>query len=285
MKFLFSVIVFIGVASLCGGIAVIVYRRRTIEVLRGFAAEKLTGKVKEAASYIKDHLVMLNKKFTGMKRYGEVNNNLSILNLDIRVSKEYFVLIEECSITGVLLICLLLTGDLAISLCFAAASFFAPYYLLKSRVMRKKEAIVRELPDAFDIIGANIEGGLSLSASLRRYAAKAGSDFGAELYAAIKKMELGSGFEDAMRSMDTKLGIRELNSFINAFVQAEKSGGSIKEIIKGHAAEIRNKRFQYLKKKAHEAPVKLLIPLLLFIFPVIFIVLFGPVVIKLLNGI
>ena len=101
----------------------------------------------------------------------------------------------------------------------------------------------------------------------------------------IKNTQLGKSFGDSMREMDEKLSVKELSGFINAFLQADKLGGNVKEIIKGQAAEIRQKRFQYLKKKAHEAPVKLLIPLMLFIFPVIFIVLFAPIVIKLIQGI
>jgi tight adherence protein C len=88
-----------------------------------------------------------------------------------------------------------------------------------------------------------------------------------------------------MRKFEEKISLPELTGFIDAVIQADKMGGSIKEIIKAQAAEIRQKRFQYLKKKAHEAPVKLLIPLMLFIFPVIFIILFAPIVIKLIQGI
>jgi tight adherence protein C len=97
-------------------------------------------------------------------------------------------------------------------------------------------------------------------------------------------MQLGQSSEDAMRDLDRKLEMKEVTSFVNAFLQAEKMGGNVKKIIKDQAEEVRKRRFQHLKKLAHEAPVKLLIPLMIFIFPVIFIVLFGPIIIKLMQG-
>ena len=78
--------------------------------------------------------------------------------------------------------------------------------------------------------------------------------------------------------------LKEISNFTNVFIQAEKMGGNIKKILKGQAEDLRNKRFQELKRKAYQAPVKLLIPLIIFIFPVIFIVLFGPIVLKLMSG-
>jgi tight adherence protein C len=284
MKILFVILVFISAAALTGSLAVIIYRQRTLKLLQGVAAINLINRIKESIVFVREHIIKLNRKFTSAKRYAQAADMLSKLNMADKITVEYFAFIEESAVLITLLLCLLLIGDPLLSVVFAAAAFFAPYFLLKSGVERKKDGILKEMPDAFDIIAANIEGGLSLNMAMNRYVVKSKSGFGAELLTALKKVQLGKSFEAALEEMDERLGIRELTSFINAFVQAEKMGGNIKEIIKNQSEEIRKKRFQYLKKKAHEAPVKLLIPLLLFIFPVIFIVLFGPIVIKLMQG-
>jgi tight adherence protein C len=170
------------------------------------------------------------------------------------------------------------------SVSVAAGGYFVPWLVLKAKVREKEAAILSELPDALDIIAANIEGGLSLNMAVSRYVLRNRNVFSDELLFVIKKMQLGRASEEAFREMDKKLDMKETTSFVNAFLQAEKTGGNVKKIIKEQAEEMRKRRFQYLKKLAHEAPVKLLIPLMIFIFPVIFIVLFGPIIIKLMQG-
>lgn len=156
--------------------------------------------------------------------------------------------------------------------------------ILKEKVKQKNENILKEMPDAIDIISANIEGGISLTNALKRYVERNQNVFSEELKIVLNKINFGKSFSEALKEMDEKLNLSEITGLVNAFIQADKYGGNVKDIIKAQGDEIRAKRFQYLKKKAHEAPVKLLIPLMIFIFPVIFIVLFGPVVIKLMTG-
>ena len=285
MVFIFSILVFLSVSALAGGVAMIIYRQMALRELKGAqAGPGHVHRIKEALKSIEGHILKLNSRFTGAKRYARAEEMLDMLGMSQKISREYFAFIEEISALGTLLLCLLFISDPVISSGFAIAAFFAPYFLLKSRLERKKEEILKEMPDAFDVIAASIEGGLSLNMSMYRYASRSKSAFAGELLTALKKVQLGKSFEESLRSMEQRLAICELTAFVNAFVQAEKMGGNVREIIKNQSEEIRKKRFQYLKKKAHEAPVKLLIPLLLFIFPVIFIVLFGPIVIKLLQG-
>lgn len=284
MKFLFSVFMFIAVASGFGGLGVIFYRQSMIRKLKGEKVTSFFARIKEVFFSLKKHLKFLNFYFTRNKFYDEIGQSLKVINYEKRMDKEEFLFIQEIFSVVFFVLFLYVINDVVPALILCALGFFIPVIILKIKVGDKRKNILKELPDGMDIIAANIESGLSINQAISRYANKNKNLFSEELQLILQKVQFGRSFEEALRELDVKLGIKEITSFINSFIQAEKTGGNIKKIIKDRAEEIRKKRFQFLKKQAYEAPVKLLIPLILFIFPVIFIVLFGPVIIKILNG-
>ncbi len=284
MKLLFTLLLFTAGASFAGAFALIIYRQNAMRALQGHKTPELYNKIKEVFGFLRSYAVKMNLILVKNTRYVNITGLLAKINYEDKISPEYFLFIEQTAVIAVFCLVYTVSGDVLISLGFALFAFFIPELLLRSKVRKKQDDILKEMPDAFDIIGANIEGGLSLNMAMARYSSRSKCPFAGELNTVIKKTQLGKSFSESMRELDEKLSIKELSGFANAFIQADKMGGNLKEIIKGQAAEIRQKRFQYLKKKAHEAPVKLLIPLMLFIFPVIFIVLFAPIVIKLMQG-
>ena len=284
MKLLFTLFIFAAVASLSGALSLIIYRQKAMRALSGHRTPELLKKIWDVFGYLKTYAVKMNSNLVKNRRYSNITGLLNKINSGDKITPEYFLFIEQTAVIAVFCVVYALAGELTVSLGAAVLAFFVPELLLKSKVRQRLDGILKEMPDAFDIIGANIEGGLSLNMAVARYGMRSKCAFAYELNQAIMKTQLGKSFSAAMRELDEKLGVKELSGFVNAFIQADQMGGNVKEIIKGQAAEIRQKRFQYLKKKAHEAPVKLLIPLMLFIFPVIFIVLFAPIVIKLMQG-
>lgn len=284
MKFLFLVFVFISVASGFGGLGIIFYRQSMIKKLKGEKTILFFGRIKDAIFSLKKHLKSLNFYFTKNKFYDGIRQSLIVINYENRMEKEEFLFLQEFISVIFFILFLHIFNNLVLALILCIFGFFVPVVILQTKVRNKRENILKELPDGMDMIAANIESGLSINQAIFRYANKNKNLFSEELQFILQKVQLGRSFEEALRELDEKLGIKEISFFVNSFIQAEKSGGNIKKIIKDQAEEIRKKRFQYLKKKAYEAPVKLLIPLILFIFPVIFIVLFGPIVIRILNG-
>jgi tight adherence protein C len=283
MEMIAAVLMTAAAACLAGGLAIIIYRQKALQELGGGGStfgERLRG----MGTFAWKEAVKANKVFTGNRRYERVTSKLKKLDLEDRFSRESFLLIEQMAALLFFLTALILSGDALLSLACGAAGFFVPGLVLSAGVRDKEAAVQRELPDALDIIAANIEGGLSLNTALSRYAAGNRNAFSGELLQALRAMQLGKNSEEAMHGMELKLGMPDVTSFVHAYLQAEKTGGNVKKIIKDQAGEVRKRRFQALKKLAHEAPVKLLIPLMIFIFPVIFIVLFGPIVIKMMQG-
>jgi len=284
MKILFSIFSFIVASTGFAAIGIMLYRQSAIKKLKGEKTQSVFYKIKDFFSYIKKHIKLINFNFTENRFYNNINQLLKIINFENKIDKQEFLFIQQIFLVVFFVLSLLLFNEFTLSLILCVFGFYLPFLILKAKVNKKQQEIVKELPDAIDVIAANIEGGLSINQAIYKYANTNKNLFAEELQLVLKKIKLGKSFEEVMHELDEKFTIKEITSFVNSFIQAEKTGGNIKKIIKDQAEEIRKKRFQYLKKKAYEAPVKLLIPLILFIFPVIFIVIFGPIIIKMLNG-
>jgi len=291
MAIILTIIIFISTASCAYAIAIIMHRQKTLKAIQGQFYASYYSKAKDFMLYLKDNILAANKKLAIGKRYRNISFDIQKLNLENKLTTENFLLLQRISAIAMFIIGLLLCDSVVLGIVAGIFGFFIPQLLLKNKVSEKQELILKELPDAIDIITASIEGGLSLSQAISRYAEegdktgqKTKNEFAKEMAVTIKKIQLGKSFEEALTELSARWKMKEMDSFSNIFIQAEKMGGNIKEILRAQAEEMRNKRFQALKKKAYEAPVKLLIPLLLFIFPVVFIVLFGPIVIKLMQG-
>jgi tight adherence protein C len=263
---------------------VILFRQDSIRKLKGEAGEGATAKFMALLAYARQAFTGFNGRFSGGKRYKQAAFMLAKTGMNSRMGLMDFMLAEQAAAAGIFAVCVAATSDIFLSLAAGAAGFFLPWMTLKSKVRKKEEAILAELPDALDIIAAGIEGGLSLNASLARYASGYRNAFSDEISLAVRQMQLGRSSSEALGEMEAKLDMKEVSSFTGSYLQAEKTGGNVKKVIKAQADEVRKQRFMRLKKQAHEAPVKLLIPLMIFIFPVVFIVLFGPIIIKLMSG-
>ncbi|MBN2754438.1 MAG: type II secretion system F family protein [Candidatus Goldbacteria bacterium] len=277
---------FIGVCAAFFMYAAGMITERRSAVLQITAGRKLTvsGRIIEFASYLKSGILKFNSKFSGVSRYIKINSVLQKLDLDKKYSTVSFIYTEEIAALCVFTLILAVFGDIYFAVFFGICAFFIPSMILNSKLRKKNDSIFKELPDALDIICAFIEGGLSVSRAVCRYPEKTKGVFAGEIAMAAKKMKLGKSFQEVMSELEERIDVKEVSSALSAFIRADKSGGNVRDIVRAQADEARKKRFMQMKKKAHEAPVKLLFPLMVFIFPVIFMVLFGPIIIKLMSG-
>jgi tight adherence protein C len=151
-----------------------------------------------------------------------------------------------------------------------------PKIWLDNQVRYRQKVILKSLPDAFDLITTCVEAGLGLDAALARVAEKVAGPFGEELAIALREVSLGKLRRDALRELAERTGVPDLTSFINAVVQAETMGTSIAMVLRVQAEQMRTKRRQRAEQQAQQAPVKMMFPLILCIFPSLFIVILGP---------
>jgi tight adherence protein C len=162
--------------------------------------------------------------------------------------------------------------------------FFYPDIWVRERRKKQVDAILRTLPAYLDFITMAVEAGLNFSGAIEQARKKApAGPLVIEFGIVLRDLRAGISRAQALRRMADRLDIAEVRSFVNAVIQAEKLGSSLASVLKIQAEQRRNERFQRAEKKAMEAPVKLIGPLVLFIFPTTFIVLAFPIVVKLLE--
>lgn len=162
--------------------------------------------------------------------------------------------------------------------------FVFPDIWLSDTRKRRNADVIRTLPTYLDFITMCVEGGLNLQGALGQAMEKAApGPLRNEFSVVLRDLRSGLSRADALRRMAERLDIPEITSFISSIVQAEKMGASMASVLRVQSEQRRNERFQRAEKMAMEAPIKLVGPLILFIFPVTFIVLGFPIAMKFLG--
>jgi tight adherence protein C len=162
-----------------------------------------------------------------------------------------------------------------------------PYVLLKLEG-RRQEQIRRSLPDALDLLVVCVEAGISLDAAILRVAKDlmyVHPELAKELLVVSRKTNAGMTREDALRGLWDRTGVEEVRALVASLVQSEKWGSSSSRVLRVSAETLRRKRRHSAERRAATAPLKMIVPMALFIFPALFIVILGPAVIQILDGI
>lgn len=174
------------------------------------------------------------------------------------------------------------TNALLLGLLFG---YFYPDIWLSDVRGRRAKAVQRTLPSYLDFITMAVEAGLNMTGAISQAMDKGPpGPLKHEFYMVVRDLRSGLPRADALRRMEARLQMVEISSFVGTVIQAEKMGASLGAALRGQAEQRRVERFQRAEKLAMEAPVKLIGPLMMFIFPVTFIVLGFPIVMKFLNS-
>ncbi len=161
-------------------------------------------------------------------------------------------------------------------LLFTVIGFFFPQLWLQGRINSRQKDIRRAMPDALDLLTICVEAGLGFEAAMSKVSEKWQTELSIALLRAIREIQLGKARRDAMRDMAERIGIPEMTSFVAAIIQSEILGVSLSKVLRIQSDQMRVKRRQRAEEEAHQAPIKMIIPLALLIFPSIFIILLGP---------
>ncbi|HOP48899.1 MAG TPA: type II secretion system F family protein [Desulfobacteraceae bacterium] len=159
----------------------------------------------------------------------------------------------------------------------------SPYLWLYEKKKQRQENIRISMPDIVDMLSLSVEAGLAFNTSVLKVCDIFREDkdpFVVELYLMDQNIKLGRSREEALKIMAERVDIMELDSFVSTLIQAEKMGSSIASALKSQAERMRSERFMKAEKIGAQASQKLLIPMMIFIFPIIFIIIFGPYLIK-----
>jgi tight adherence protein C len=177
-----------------------------------------------------------------------------------------------------------LIQKLGISLFFLVFGWLLPRTWLKGQVKSRQKQVIKALPDSLDLVTTCVEAGLGLDAALARVAEKTEGPFAEELQRMLRDVAMGKLRRDALTELHQRVGVDELTNFINSVIQAEQLGVGIAQVLRVQSDQLRTKRRQRAEKAAHEAPIKMLFPLVFFIFPAFLIVILGPAVIRIATN-
>lgn len=166
----------------------------------------------------------------------------------------------------------------------AVLGFYLPDLMLKSRIDRRQDAVRKAMPDALDLLTICVEAGLGFEAALQKVYEKWDNEISRAFGRVIREIQLGKVRREALRDMAERLGIAEMTSFVAAVIQSEQLGVSMAQVLRIQADQMRVRRRQIAEEKAHRAPVLMLIPMGIFIFPALCIVMMGPAMIQLIQS-
>jgi tight adherence protein C len=166
----------------------------------------------------------------------------------------------------------------------ALIGFLYPQIWMNSKIRSRQNAIVKALPDALDLLTICVEAGLGFDSAMSKVNEKWDDPLSRDFGRVIREIQLGKARKDALRDMANRMDVPDVTSFVAAIVQTEQLGVSIAKVLRIQSEQMRMKRRQRAEERAHQAPIKMLFPMVFLIFPSIYIVLLGPAVLTVMES-
>jgi tight adherence protein C len=189
------------------------------------------------------------------------------------------------SFAGLALVFLVALGGMSVQgflglMVMGTLGFSLPLFWLRTGVRSRQRLIIKSLPDAMDLITTCVEAGLGLDAALAKVSEQMKGPLAREISQTLREVTMGRLRREALGDLGQRTGVPELISFVNAVIQAEQLGVSIAQVLKVQSDQMRTHRRQRAEQMAHEAPIKMMFPLVICIFPAFMLVILGPAVIR-----
>ncbi|MCJ7603479.1 MAG: type II secretion system F family protein [Desulfobulbaceae bacterium] len=213
---------------------------------------------------------------TGVKRYWMITILL-------------MVIFPLCYVSGVLLSNHQMTEKYAlIAATLVGVGFFLPYFWLRNRVAKRQYQLMKAFPDAMDLLVVCVEAGMGLDSAINRVSREfsiSSPALSQEFHILSLEIKTGRPRKECWKNLALRVDINDVHNLVSLLIQAEKFGTGIAQALRVNAEDMRVKYFNKLEEKAAKIPVKLTIPLILFIFPALFAVILGPAAIKIYRSI
>ena len=159
----------------------------------------------------------------------------------------------------------------------ALVGYFGPDLWLRSKIRARQSEIVKTLPDALDLLVISVEAGLGFDAALARYAEQSDNALAREFGRVLTEIRVGKPRREALRDMVARTEVQDLANFVSALIQADQLGVSVAKVLTVQAEQMRVLRRQRAEALAAQAPLKMLVPMAIFIFPALCVVILGPI--------
>lgn len=254
--------------------------------LMGEVSEEKAGFVKALQSVALRQLGVVNRRFMWPSYEARVRRKLITAGEPSQLKPEEVMAMQELGAGFGLLFGLFLLNaidvNLIYALLFALLGLWYPRLWLNDQVKRRHHLITRALPYNLDLLTLSVEAGLDFTAALNKVVEKGkGGPLRDEFLIVIKQLKMGKTREEALKALISRVDLPSLTSFVSALIQADRMGTSIGKVLRIQSTQLRIERTQKAEKLANEAPVKMLFPLIACIFPTVFMVLFGPIIFRL----
>ncbi len=165
----------------------------------------------------------------------------------------------------------------------AVFGFYLPDIILQGRIDARQKEVRKAMPDGLDLLTICVEAGLGFDAAMSKLYEKWDNELGRAFGRVVREIQLGKLRREALRDMADRLGVTEMSSFVAAVIQSEQLGVSMAQVLRIQSDQMRIRRRQLAEEEAHKAPIKMLLPMALFIFPALCIVLMTPAILILIE--
>lgn len=149
-------------------------------------------------------------------------------------------------------------------------------FYISKKITKRSVEIIKSLPFTLDLITVSVEAGLSLDGAIGKIVSSIEGPLSYEFGVTLKEIRMGIEKKQALKNMASRVNIKDLSMLLSSLIQADELGVSLGKILRIEGAQLREKRRQAAREKAMKAPVKMLIPLMIFIFPTIFVIILAP---------
>jgi tight adherence protein C len=242
-----------------------------------------------ASSSLADLVLRLNPRVT----VDSVRIKLLSAGLANKIQPKAFLALKGAAAGGGLLFGFLIgvgsspMSALLFALVFAGGGFFGPDFVVSARARSRKEKVRAELPDALDLLAVSVEAGMGFDGAIAKLTEHMDGALSEEFALTLGEMRIGESRQDALKKMADRIDTPELSAFVRSIVQADQLGISLGRILRVQAADSRLRRQAAAEERAMKAPIKMLFPTVMFIFPAMFLVILGPALLglsKLFGG-
>lgn len=166
---------------------------------------------------------------------------------------------------------------------FAVFGWNAPALYLYNTALKRDEVMRKEIADSVDLLTISVEAGLGFDAALQQVARNTEGPLAMEFSRVLQEMQIGRGRSESLRALADRTNMPEVRGFVSAMVQADSFGIPIGQVLRVQSREMRTKRRQRAEEKAAQVPVKIMVPVVLFILPCLFIIVIGPAAISMIE--
>lgn len=173
---------------------------------------------------------------------------------------------------------------LALLLAFLLLGWIGPEFWLSRRVTARRQTILKQLPSALDLLTVSVEAGLGFDQALSKVGSKLNGPLADEFERTLREIQLGSQRMAALSRMADRCGVDDIKTFVSAVVQADKLGVGMSQVLRVQSAEVRRRRKMDAEERAMKAPIKMLFPLVVFVFPALFVIILGPAVLHFMSS-